>query len=76
MTPQLSHDQRREVQAHFLHADTNGDRRINQAEFREVLANLEADMSEEEMQLGFDLIDSDDDGYIDFEEFLTWWQES
>ncbi|MDK2764607.1 MAG: EF-hand domain-containing protein, partial [Alteromonas macleodii] len=27
------------------------------------------------VQEGFKLIDSNDDGYIDFEEFLEWWQE-
>ena len=24
---------------------------------------------------GFKIIDDNDDGYIDFEEFLAWWQE-
>jgi Ca2+-binding EF-hand superfamily protein len=24
---------------------------------------------------GFKLIDTNDDGFIDFEEFLSWWQE-
>jgi calmodulin len=75
MSPPLTHEQRREVQAHFTQADTNRDQRINLAEFRALLMDLEAEMSEEEVKIGFDEIDTDDDGLIDFGEFLAWWQE-
>lgn len=75
MPPPLTHGERREVQAHFAQADSDHDRRINFPEFRELLANLEAEMSEDEARIGFDEIDTDDDGSIDFEEFLAWWQE-
>jgi calmodulin len=74
MSPPV-HDHRREVQAHFIHADTDGDKRINRNEFRALLTDLEADMSPEEAEIGFDEIDTDSDGLIDFDEFLAWWQE-
>jgi calmodulin len=75
MSPPLTHSERREVQAHFTRADTNRDQRINLAEFRELLRDLGAGMSEDEVTLGFDEVDVDDDGFIDFNEFLTWWAE-
>jgi calmodulin len=76
MPTKLSHEQRREIQAHFTQADTNRDQRINLSEFREMLANLEGGMSEDEIAIGFDEIDTDDDGLIDFDEFVAWWQET
>jgi Ca2+-binding EF-hand superfamily protein len=75
MPRELSHEQRREIQAHFAQADRDRDHRINLSELRELLIDLEGDMSEEEVAIGFDAIDTDEDGLIDFNEFLAWWQE-
>lgn len=75
MSRELSHEQRREIQAQFAQADRDHDHRINLSELREMLTNLEGDMSEEEVAIGFDEIDTDEDGLIDFNEFLAWWQE-
>lgn len=75
MPTPLTHSERREVQAHFTQADTNRDRRINHEEFRELLKNLEAEMSDDEASIGFEEIDTDNDGLIDFDEFLAWWGE-
>lgn len=75
MPRQLNHEQRREAQAQFTQADRDHDRRINRTEFRDMMANLADDMSEEEVAIGFDEIDTDDDGLIDFDEFVAWWQE-
>ena len=36
---------------------------------------LEADMSDEETRTGFRDIDTNDDGLIDFKEFVDWWVE-
>ncbi|HKZ74461.1 MAG TPA: EF-hand domain-containing protein [Steroidobacteraceae bacterium] len=63
------------MQAHFAQSDTDNDRYINLAEFRELLGNLEADLSDEEARIGFGEIDTDGNGLIDFDEFLAWWQE-
>lgn len=68
-------ERQREIQAFFLQSDTDNDRRINFKEFRELLANLEAESSLEEARIGFEAIDTDRNGLIDFDEFLAWWQE-
>ena len=41
----------------------------------ELLGNLEAGMSDEEMRLGFREIDANRNGVISFEEFRRWWLE-
>lgn len=64
-----------ELVAHFAHCDRNHDQRIDFAEFVELLRNLEADMSSEEMRLGFELIDRNGNGSISFAEFRDWWLE-
>lgn len=64
-----------ELREHFESCDTDHDQRINFSEFRGLLENLEAGMSEEELRLGFGLIDLDGNGYISFDEFRRWWSE-
>ena len=67
--------QQQELREHFAFCDTDRDHRINYTEFLELLENLEAGMSEEEMRVGFGLIDLDGNGYITFDEFSRWWTE-
>lgn len=64
-----------EIREHFASCDTDRDHRINYSEFRGLLENLEAGMSDEEMRVGFGLIDLDRNGYISFDEFQRWWSE-
>jgi Ca2+-binding EF-hand superfamily protein len=64
-----------ELREHFAQCDKNRDQRIDYAEFVELLENLEAGMSAEEMRVGFSLIDLDGDGTISFDEFRRWWSE-
>lgn len=71
----MSSSQQQELREHFAFCDTDQDHRINYGEFLELLENLEAGMSEEEMRVGFGLIDLDGNGYISFEEFRRWWHE-
>jgi calmodulin len=44
-------------------------------EFAELLDVLEAEMTESETRTGFRDIDANDDGLIDFNEFVAWWTE-
>lgn len=67
--------QQQEVREHFASCDTDRDHRINYAEFVALLENLEAGMAEEEMRIGFGLIDLDGNGYITLDEFQRWWTE-
>ncbi len=71
----MSSPQQQELREHFAFCDTDQDHRVNYAEFVELLENLEAGMSEEELRLGFSLIDLDGNGYISFDEFQRWWSD-
>jgi Ca2+-binding EF-hand superfamily protein len=63
----------RELKEEFAVADRDRDHRLNYAEFASLLQGLEAGMSTQELQLGFREIDTDTDGFIDFQEFIDWW---
>ena len=63
----------RELLRQFATADRNDDGRIDFAEFRSLLEDLEASMSLEEMRIGFHEVDVDRDGMIDCREFIEWW---
>jgi Ca2+-binding EF-hand superfamily protein len=64
-----------ELRAHFKFCDRDGDQRLSYEEFVELLENLDAGMSDEEMRLGFGLIDLDHNGSVSFQEFQHWWLE-
>ncbi|HWL63066.1 MAG TPA: EF-hand domain-containing protein [Steroidobacteraceae bacterium] len=57
----------------FDRCDPNGDGRIDVAEFHQLLMDIDGDVSREECELDFLAVDVDEDGYISFEEFSTWW---
>jgi Ca2+-binding EF-hand superfamily protein len=40
-----------------------------------MLDELEADMTDKDIEIGFKDIDTNDDGLIDFQEFVAWWAE-
>ncbi|HUQ51706.1 MAG TPA: EF-hand domain-containing protein, partial [Gammaproteobacteria bacterium] len=58
-----------ELREAFDYNDRDGDGRIQLAEFSDMLDELEAQMTENEIEIGFQDIDTDDDGRIDFQEF-------
>jgi Ca2+-binding EF-hand superfamily protein len=62
-----------ELRREFKRVDRDVDGSISYAEFKELLTGLDAQMSEEEMQLGFHEVDTDRDGKIDLQEFSDWW---
>ena len=70
-----TNDQLDEMRETFDYNDRDGDGRIQLDEFIEMLDELESDMSEREAKVGFRDIDTNDDGLIDFEEFIAWWAE-
>lgn len=63
-----------EIREIFEHFDGNDDGRIVRPEFARLMDALGADMPEAELDVGFDLIDADDNGEIDFQEFAIWWR--
>jgi Ca2+-binding EF-hand superfamily protein len=64
-----------ELRREFALADLDHDNRINFVEFKQLLEGLQAGMSEQDMQIGFQEVDTDRDGLIDREEFIEWWSE-
>jgi Ca2+-binding EF-hand superfamily protein len=76
ISPQVERVERKsmgEIRRDFAAADRDRDGRISFAEFRELLTNLEAGMTETELRIGYNEIDTDGDGRIDLHEFCAWW---
>jgi|SRR5690606_3448207 len=69
----LSTSELAELRQSFDSVDRNGDGSIASSEFRELLQELDHDLSDDECLLAFELTDSDGDGVISFEEFMSWW---
>lgn len=64
-----------ELREAFDYNDRDKDGRIQLDEFSAMLDELEADMSPTDIEIGFKDIDTNDDGLIDFDEFVAWWSE-
>jgi Ca2+-binding EF-hand superfamily protein len=64
-----------ELREAFQQFDRDGNGTIDRAEFAELLDALDAQMNDEEADVGFREIDSNHNGKIEFEEFLAWWQD-
>ena len=64
-----------ELREAFDYNDRDSDGRIQLDEFAAMLDELEADMSDSDVEIGFKDIDTNDDGLIDFQEFVAWWSE-
>ncbi|MEQ8289829.1 MAG: EF-hand domain-containing protein [Gammaproteobacteria bacterium] len=62
-----------EIKAIFDKFDTNGNGTIDWNEFREMLNELDKDLSLVDKTETFDKVDSNHTGMINFEEFMTWW---
>ena len=64
-----------ELREAFDYNDRDTDGKIQLDEFSSMLDELEAEMSKSDIEIGFKDIDINDDGLIDFEEFVAWWTE-
>jgi hypothetical protein len=65
----------RELRETFHHYDSNHDGRISLVEFSRLLQALGAGMSDEEVRIGFEALDTDGNHGIDFDEFVRWWND-
>lgn len=65
----------RELRETFRHYDSNHDGTISLMEFSRLLSALGAFMSDEEVEIGFQALDTDGNHGIDFEEFARWWND-
>jgi Ca2+-binding EF-hand superfamily protein len=64
-----------ELRETFDHFDRDDNGKIDREEFGELLDALDADMTEEDKDVGFDIIDTNHNQQIEFGEFLAWWGE-
>jgi Ca2+-binding EF-hand superfamily protein len=65
-------EERGRLREDFDFNDVNHDGRITLGEFIRFMRNMDEDITAEECQIGFDEIDADRDGAIDFPEFEAW----
>jgi Ca2+-binding EF-hand superfamily protein len=65
---------RDDLERAFARADADGSGGIDKAEFGKLLDALGSDMSERDRELGFALIDEDEDGSITCDELAGWWE--
>ena len=75
MDAQLSDEKIEEIKKDFSFFDRDGNRQIDLTEFIELLTVISPKTKASHVEEGFKLIDENNDGFIDFEEFLEWWQE-
>lgn len=66
-------DRTKELQEFFNSCDANNDSLIELSEFSQLLQNIGSEVSEQECRIGFEELDTDKDGMIDFSEFMAWW---
>jgi calmodulin/calcium-binding protein CML/plastin-2 len=71
----LNEEELDELREAFDYNDRDGDGRIQLDEFSAMLDELEAEMTDGDVRIGFKDIDTNDDGLVDFEEFVAWWTE-
>lgn len=75
MNDQLSQEKIAEIRKDFDFFDRDGNGQIDLVEFIELLTALAPKTKANQVEDGFNLIDTNNDGHIDFDEFLAWWQE-
>lgn len=63
-----------EIKENFEFFDRDSNNEIDLGEFTKLLRVISPTATLEQAQKGFAIIDENDDGHIDFDEFLSWWE--
>ena len=71
----LDDDEIEEIREIFVHFDRDSSGTIDRGELRQLLEAMEAECSDEELETGLKEIDSNQNGRIEFREFLRWWSD-
>ncbi|MFK8028729.1 MAG: EF-hand domain-containing protein [Gammaproteobacteria bacterium] len=62
-----------ELQRLFTRFDVNKDGHIDEIEFGLLLQALDHEISSASISLQFAVIDANEDGVVDYQEFVDWW---
>jgi Ca2+-binding EF-hand superfamily protein len=65
-----------EIDALFAQADLDHDGQINFTEFKELVRELDGDLSEADLRVGFTETDVNQNSRINIDEFRAWWLSS
>ena len=76
MSQAISQEQLEEIREIFDHFDRDKNGVIDASEFRALLEALGAEMEPEEIAIGLSIVDSDQNGTVEWDEFLPWWSEN
>ncbi|MFK8029728.1 MAG: EF-hand domain-containing protein [Gammaproteobacteria bacterium] len=71
---QLSPEKIEETRQNFSFFDRDGNGFIDVKEFIELIKTISPETTEAQAINGFELVDENTDGLIEFDEFLEWWQ--
>jgi len=71
---QISAEQLVEIEENFAFFDRDSNNKIDLGEFTKLLRVISPTATLAQAQKGFELIDENKDGHIDFDEFLGWWE--
>ncbi|WP_444994001.1 EF-hand domain-containing protein [Aliikangiella sp. IMCC44359] len=71
---QIPEQQLAEIKDNFQFFDRDGNGEIDEAEFTQLLQVISPSTSAEQGAEGFSIVDENNDGHIDLEEFIAWWQ--
>lgn len=74
-SPQMDAEELAEIRAEFKLCDLDKSGRLDIDEFYNFVRRLTPEATDEEIEIGFLEIDTSHNGFIDFDEFLNWWQE-
>ena len=66
-------EERGRLRESFDSFDLNHDGRLTLGEFIRFMEDLDENLTAEDCQIGFDEIDGNRDGAIEFDEFAAWW---
>jgi len=69
----ISDEKRAELKIFFDSFDKNHSEYLEFREFIQLVENLGAKISRDDLRKGFNKVDADNNNLISFEEFIEWW---